>query len=57
MLQLLFRILEGKRASFEQALRITGDLAREIPIEPGLAYSSVVTAFSPTLMMRACKGL
>lgn len=33
MLQLLFRILEGKRASFEQALH-NGDLAREIPIEP-----------------------
>lgn len=33
MLQLLFRILEGKRASFEQA-RQCGDLAQEISIEP-----------------------
>lgn len=33
MLQLLFRILESKRASFEQA-RQCGDLAQEIPIEP-----------------------
>lgn len=33
MLQLLFRTLESKRASFEQA-RQCGDLAQEIPIEP-----------------------
>lgn len=33
MLQLLFRTLESKRASFEQA-RQCGDLTQEIPIEP-----------------------
>ena len=33
MLQLLFRTLESKRASFEQA-RQYGDLTQEIPIEP-----------------------
>lgn len=33
MLQLLFRTLASKRASFEQA-RQCGDLTQEIPIEP-----------------------